>query len=82
MLRSRFVYAAALLAVSGSFAACGSSPEPAASPEAEPAPARVDCEKGGGLCLPNTNTAPPTYRQAKAEEGVCARRDDICWLRL
>ncbi|NUO51787.1 MAG: hypothetical protein HOV80_23290 [Polyangiaceae bacterium] len=64
--------------VAAAFAACGASPEP---PMAEPVPQRVDCEKAGGLCLPNTNAAPPRYRQANFEEGVCQRRDDICWLR-
>jgi len=64
-------------------ASCASDPSgdaPAVSPE--PAAPGVDCDTAGGMCLPNTNTAPPTYRQAKSEEGVCKRRDEICWLRL
>lgn len=48
----------------------------------EPAPPKApDCESSGGMCLPNASSAPATYRQAKMEEGVCGRRDEICWLR-
>lgn len=75
----RRAQALAVLLLGVAFGACATTPEP---PLAEPVPQRVDCEKAGGVCLPNTNAAPPTYRQANLEEGVCARRDDICWLRL
>lgn len=59
----------------------GGAPEGTPAEASAAVPSSPDCEAGGGMCLPNTNSAPPTYRQAKMEEGVCARRDEICWLR-
>lgn len=79
----RSLLAAFLLVVSTAFLACGGGASDAPAPAGpEPAAPTVDCATAGGLCLPNTNTAPPTYRQAKMEEGVCQRRDEICWLKL
>jgi hypothetical protein len=59
----RYACVLTLVAASAAFAACGGGPE---APMAEPVPQRVDCEKAGGLCMPNTNAAPPRYRQANS----------------
>lgn len=60
---------------------CSAGPAEAPGVAEPAAPKSPDCESSGGLCLPNTTSAPATYRQATVEEGVCKRRDEICWMR-